>query len=185
MRPFALPRPCIARGSVLRIEPLATTHDRSGFDCGVDALNRYLQQIAGQHVTKGVSKTFVLVDESATPPKPILAFFSLSICQVVSRDLPERWAKRLPERIPAMRLGRLAVAKSRQGEGLGKILLIDAMMRVVSVENIAGGVGLFVDAKDEGAAAFYAKYGFEPVPGAPLTLFLPMATLRLLVTDDR
>lgn len=185
MLPFAPPRRCIARWSVLRIEPLAATHDRGGFDCGVEALNRYLQQVAGQHVTKGVSKTFVLVDESAIPPKPILAFFSLSLCQVVSRDLPVKWTKRLPERIPAMRLGRLAVASSRQGEGFGKILLIDAMMRVVSVADIAGGIGLLVDAKDDTVAAFYAKYGFETIPGSPLTLFLPMDTLRRLVAQDR
>jgi len=170
---------------VLRIEPLAATHDRGGFDCGVEALNRYLQQIAGQHLTKGVSMTFVLVDEGALSPKPVLGFFSLSLCEVVSRDLPARWAKRLPDRIPAMRLGRLAVAKSRQGDGFGRILLVDAMMRVVAVADTAGGIGLFVDAKDDRVAAFYAKYGFQPLPDAPLTLFIPMATLRLLAAQDR
>lgn len=167
-----------------KIEALTSTHDRGGFDCGVDALNRYLRQIAGQHATKGVSKTFVLVDDSAPPPKSVLGFFSISLCQIVTSDLPNKWAKRLPAYIPAMRLGRLGVAKSRQGEGLGKILLIEAMMRVASVADIGGGVGLFVDAKDAGAAAFYAKFGFEPLHGAPLTLFLPMATLRLLAAAD-
>jgi GNAT superfamily N-acetyltransferase len=170
---------------VLEVEPLDSTHDRAGFDCGVGALNRYLQQIAAQHVSKGISRTFVLVDELASPPKPILGFFSISLCQVVASDLPKRWAKRLPERIPAMRLGRLAVATSRQDQGFGKALLIEAMSRVCSVADVVGGVGLFVDAKDEIAAAFYAKFGFEPVPEVPLTLFLPMATLRSAVAGRR
>jgi GNAT superfamily N-acetyltransferase len=170
---------------VLKVELLAPTHDRAGFDCGIGALNRYLQQIAAQHVSKGVSTTFVLVDELAAAPKPILGFFSISLCQVVANDLPKKWAKRLPEQIPAMRLGRLAVATARQAQGLGKALLIEAMLRVCSVADVIGGVGLFVDAKDETAAAFYARFGFEPVPDAPLTLFLPMATLRMAVAGRR
>jgi GNAT superfamily N-acetyltransferase len=165
---------------VLSIEPLGSEHDRGGFDCGVIALNRYLRETARQHVTKGIAKTFVLVDEAARLPKPVLGFFTLSMCQVLSDDLPQRWAKRLPAQIPAMKLGRLAVSHGHQGVGLGRILIVDAIQRVAAVSDTAGGIGLFVDAKDERVARWYARFGFEPTPTAPLTLFLPMATLQAL-----
>lgn len=163
---------------MLRVELLDATHDRGGFDCGVEPLNRYLQQIARQHIAKGISKTFVLVDEHAAAPKPVLGYFTISLCQVLAAHLPAKWASKLPEQIPAMRLGRLAVARTRQGGGYGKALLVETLRRIARVAEIAGGIGLFVDAKDEAAAAFYARFGFEPTPSAPLTLFMSAETIR-------
>ncbi len=163
---------------MLKVELLDATHDRGGFDCGVEPLNRYLQQIARQHIAKGISKTFVLVDEHATAAKPVLGFFTISLCQVLGQQVPAKWAKKLPEQIPAMRLGRLAVAKAHQGAGYGKTLLVDALHRIARVADLAGGIGLFVDAKDEAAAAFYSRFGFEPTPSGPLTLFIPTETIR-------
>jgi GNAT superfamily N-acetyltransferase len=163
---------------VLRVELLDVTHDRGGFDCGVEPLNRYLQQIARQHIAKGISKTFVLVDERAATPKPVLGFFTISLCQVLGQQVPAKWAKKLPAQIPAMRLGRLAVARTRQGSGYGKVLLVEALHRIARVADLAGGIGLFVDAKDAAAAAFYGRFGFEPTPSGPLTLFMPTETIR-------
>ncbi|KAB2646459.1 MAG: GNAT family N-acetyltransferase [Verrucomicrobia bacterium] len=163
---------------MLRVELLDATHDRGGFDCGVEPLNRYLQQIARQHMVKGISKTFVLVDEHAAAPKPVLGFFTISLCQVLGQQVPAKWARKLPEQIPAMRLGRLAVAQTQQGAGYGKTLLVDALHRIARVADLAGGIGLFVDAKDEAAAAFYARFGFEPTPSGPLTLFMSTETIR-------
>ena len=163
---------------MLRVELLDATHDRSGFDCGVEPLNRYLQQIARQHMVKGISKTFVLVDEHAAAPKPVLGFFTISLCQVLGQQVPAKWARKLPEQIPAMRLGRLAVAQTQQGAGYGKTLLVDALHRIARVADLAGGIGLFVDAKDEAAAASYARFGFEPTPSGPLTLFMSTETIR-------
>lgn len=163
---------------MLRVELLDATHDRSGFDCGVEPLNRYLQQIARQHIVKGISKTFVLVDEHAAAPKPVLGFFTISLCQVLGQQVPAKWARKLPEQIPAMRLGRLAVAQTQQGAGYGKTLLVDALHRIARVADLAGRIGLFVDAKDEAAAAFYARFGFEPTPSGPLTLFMSTETIR-------
>ena len=165
---------------MLRIELLAATHDRGGFDCGVEPLNRYLQQMARQHIAKGISKTFVLVDKRAATPKPVLGFFTISLCQVLGQQMPAKWAKKLPAQIPAMRLGRLAVARTRQGTGYGKVLLVEALHRIARVADLAGGIGLFVDAKDAAAAAFYARFGFEPTPSGPLTLFMPTETIRLV-----
>ena len=166
---------------MLKVELLDATHDRSGFDCGVEPLNRYLQQIARQHIAKGISKTFVLVDEHAAAPKPVLGFFTISLCHVLGQQVPAKWAKKLPDQIPAMRLGRLAVARTQQGAGYGKALLAEALNRIARVADLAGGIGLFVDAKDEAAAAFYARFGFEPTPAGPLTLFMPTETIRRFV----
>ena len=163
---------------MLKVELLDATHDRGGFDCGVEALNRYLQQIARQHIAKGISKTFVLVDEHAAAPKPVLGFFTISLCQVLGQQGPAKWAKKLPEQIPAMRLGRLAVAQTQHGAGYGKAILVEALHRIARVADLAGGIGLFVDAKDEAAAAFYARFGFEPTPSGSLTLFMPTETIR-------
>ena len=165
---------------MLKVELLDATHDRGGFDCGVEPLNRYLQQIARQHIAKGISKTFVLVGEHAAAPKPVLGYFTISLCQVLGQQKPAKWAKKLPEQIPAMRLGRLAVVRTQQGGGYGKALLVEALRRIARVADIAGGIGLFVDAKDEAAAAFYARFGFEPTPSGPLTLFMPAETIRQL-----
>jgi GNAT superfamily N-acetyltransferase len=135
---------------LLKVELLHAVHDRSGFDCGVETLNRYLQQIARQHIAKGISKTFVLLDEDPAAPKPVLGFFTISLCQVLGQHVLGKWAKRLPRQIPAMRLGRLAVARTHQGKGLGKALLAEALLRIARVVDLAGGIGLFVDAKDGG-----------------------------------
>jgi len=163
---------------VHKVELLDATHDRAGFDCGVETLNRYFQQVARQHITKGISKTYVLVEENASSPKAVLGFFTISLCQVLGHEVPAKWAKKLPEQIPAMKLGRLAVTRHEHGSGFGKALLVEAVFKAARVADIAGGIGLFVDAKNEQAAAFYTHFGFEPTPTAPLTLFMPMETIR-------
>lgn len=77
-----------------------------------------------------------------------------------------------------MRLGRLAVSKSRQRQGIGQMLISSALIMVERAEQIAGGIGLFVDAKDDGAVAYYAQFGFQPLESARRTLFLPIQTIR-------
>lgn len=156
------------------LEPLTEQHDREGFDCGVDALNRYLAQIARQHDLKGIARTYVLTADG----RNIAGFFTLSFCQIDGNALPKSLAKKLPKHIPAMRLGRLAVSQSLQKQGIGHILISSALVMVERAEQIAGGIGLFVDAKDHSAASYYAQFGFLPLEGAPLTLFLPMQTIR-------
>ena len=159
---------------MLNLEPLNENHDRHGFDCGVEALNRYLRQTARQHQEKGIARTYVLSEDG----QKIAGFFTLTFCQVEGAILPGAFSKKLPHQIPAMRLGRLAVSIDRQRQGIGHILLSGALRMVGRAETIAGGVGLFVDAKDEAAASFYAQFGFLRLIGAPLILFLPIQTIR-------
>src|SRR4051812_11831823 len=96
--------------SVPVVEPLSRDHDREHFDCGVEALNAFLRQTARQHQERGISRTFVLTGGASKPPKPILAFFTLAATEGFADRLAPVIARRLPTRIPAVVLARLAVA---------------------------------------------------------------------------
>jgi len=157
------------------IVPLAKCHDRRGFDCGEEALNRYLQETARQHIEKGISKTFVCVDTDS--PEKILGYFSLAICEVVTEGLPRKYAKRLPSKVPAAKLCRLAISVECQGQKLSGMLMVDAMKRTIELADNFGIVGFLVDAKNERAKRFYEGFGFLELQTNPLTLFLPLATL--------
>ena len=166
-----------------RIEPPAKFHDRDGFDCGSEPLNLFLKQTARQHAARGISRTFVLVEEGAPEPKPILGFFSLNLCQITSESLSAEEAKKLPREVSGIRLGRLAVAKGYQRQGIGKALLIAAMGKLLQIFNTAGGIGLFVDAKDQEAKRYYEQFGFVSLPSNELELFLPVRTIQDALTS--
>ena len=155
----------------MRVLPLTGSHDRQGLDCGRQELNLWLRQVARQHQDKGLSKTFVAVREEE--PARIRGYFALTLAELEYRHLPEAWRKKLPRRIPGVRLGRLAVDKRYQGKRLGELLLADALTRAQRIYAEAGGIGLFVDALDERAADYYRRFGFTAAPDNPLLLFLP------------
>lgn len=163
---------------MLIIVALDAIHDRKGFDCGVQALNEFLQKTARQHREKGLSNTFVLMEEDS--PRHILGFFTLSFLEVDTTAIPVEFSRRLPKSspLPAAKLARLAVDQSCQGQGYGAILLADAVKRIIRTASESGGiVGFFVDAKDEQARRFYIRFGFIPLQDAPLALFLPLKTM--------
>ncbi len=154
----------------MRVLSLTGSHDRQGFDCGCQELNDWLQQLARQHQDKGLSKTFVAICEDE--PSRICGYYALTLAELENRHLPEAWRKKMPRRIPGVRLGRLAVDRPCQGKGLGELLLVDALTRARRIYAEAGGIGLFVDAIDEQAAEYYRRFGFQSVPDNPLLLFL-------------
>lgn len=166
-----------------KIELLAKSHDRDGFDCGSEPLNLFLKQTARQHAERGISRTFVLVDEGATAPKPIVGFFSLNICQIKSESLSPAEAKKLTRNVSGIRLGRLAVSREHQRQGVGKMLLVAATGKFMKIFNTAGGIGLFVDAKDQDAKKYYEQFGFVPMPTNELELFLPVKTIHEALTS--
>lgn len=166
-----------------KIEPLAKSHDRESFDCGNEALNSFLKHTARQHAERGISKTFVLVEEDAADPKTILGFFSLNICQIKSEALPPVEAKRFPRDISGIKLGRMAVSKGIQRQGIGKTLLVAAMGKVLEIFETAGGIGLFVDAKDPEGKRYYEQFGFVSLPSNELQLFLPLKTIQEALDD--
>jgi len=156
----------------MQILGLTGTHDRQGFDCGRPPLNGWLQQVARQHQEKGLSKTYVAIREEA--PERICGFYALTLAELENRNLPPAWRKKLPRRIPGVRLGRLAVDLRYQRKGLGDLLLADALARARIIYAQGGGIGLFVDAMNEQAAGYYLRLGFQASPDNPLLLFLPV-----------
>lgn len=156
-------------------EPISKEHDRASFDCGDSALNDYLKQHARQNHERGLAKTFAAISPL---DRRILGYYSISPASVDNRRMPEMLMRGLGRYdVPGFRLGRLAVDKSMQGQGLGGQLLAVAARRAMRVAAEVGGMMLIIDAKNERVAAWYASYGSTPVTDAPLTLLLPLATL--------
>ena len=161
-----------------KVEPLSREHDRGGFDCGVEALNAYLRNTARQHLEKQISMTYVLVEEAATAPKPVLGYFTVGMCEILAADISPKFAKKYPPKVPAIRLGRLAIDHRHQGKRLGKALLFAALRHYWLTAETVGGVAIIVDAKDEPAARFYRHFGFQPFDSDPLKLYLPLGVVR-------
>lgn len=162
-----------------RIVSLAASHEVKAFDCGSNALNLFFQITAGQHQKKSISKTYVLIDDES--PTEVIGFYTLAVRRMVAKDdLPPAMAKRMRREIPGFSLARLAVRQGMQGRGHGECLLFHAMDRAARVAGEIGGYAIFVDAKDGSAAAFYAKYGYAPLPDSPLILCMPFMQLPSL-----
>jgi GNAT superfamily N-acetyltransferase len=164
----------------LKIEALASHHDRDGFSCGVDSLDRYLRTQASQDVRRKANGVFILVG----PDKPsvVLGYYTLCATALAQGDVPAAARKHVPRYplVSATLVGRLAVSETRQGERLGAMLLADAVQRAYASAAIVGSSMLVVEAINERAAAFYEGNGFVRLPDS-LRLVLPMHTIQRLV----
>ncbi len=153
------------------IEPLGSHHGRTEFTCGVDALDRYFREQAGQDVRRRATACFV-AREIATDR--VAGFYTLAAGGILLAQMPARLAKRLPRypMVPIARLGRLAVALAYHGRKLGGALLWDAVERAGRSE--VAVYALVVDAKDEQAESFYLHHGFVAFGETPRSLILPL-----------
>jgi GNAT superfamily N-acetyltransferase len=158
------------------IVPLGKQHDRKSFDCGEPSLDQYLYHYASQDIRRHINRVFV-----ASPPKAprrVIGYYSLSAGSLDATALPEALRRRLPRYpVPVVLLGRLAVAESHQGMGLGSILLADALQRVAQASQVMAVYAVVVDALDERATEFYRQFGFVPLPSQLLKLFLPVESI--------
>ena len=162
----------------LVIEPLGSHHDRANFSCGEPALDAYLQRQASQDIRRRAAQVFVALGDG---PGKIAGYYSLSAVSFEKDELPPSLSKRLPHYpVPAAVLGRLAVDRGQQGRGLGETLLLDAIRRVVRASAMLAVYAIIVDAKNDGAQAFYQRYGFQSFASAPRRLFLPLETAEKL-----
>jgi GNAT superfamily N-acetyltransferase len=185
------------------IQPISRNLDLGSFDCGAPALNDYLQKYARQNHDRNISKTFVAMekagagsqlepaqpkrasrfDTSAQAGRKIFGFYTLVASEIDAKTIPTTHSKHLPRYpVPAVRIGRLAVDKHSQGQGIGEELLWDALGKANHLSNEVGVYAVVVDAKDEKAVHFYHKYGFVPLSNNPKTLFLPVETIKVLFT---
>ena len=159
----------------LAIVPLARRHDRAAFSSGVEALDTYLRTRAGQDVRRRVARVFVCCE---TGSDSILGYFTLSALSIDLSRLPEDKARRLPRHpVPCALIGRLAVSGQAQGQGIGRMLLADAVKRSMAVSENIAIYALVVDAKDARAKRFYEAFGFASLGGQPDRLFLPLTSL--------
>jgi GNAT superfamily N-acetyltransferase len=165
------------------VENLAAHHDRGAFDCGNQNLTDWFRYQAGQFEKKDLARTYVLVSASQTAL--VGGYYSISTCQIRYEELPSAHSKGLPRRlmIPAVLLGKLAVDKSRQGQGLGSALLMHTFQRVLHPANEIGIRVVMVDAIDGSASDFYLKQGFIAMPDHPNRLFIPVHVIRALGLD--
>lgn len=158
-------------------EPIAKKHNREIFDCGDDALNDFLRRHARQTHVQGGAKIFLAVRDDN--PTLVLGFYALSPASVEFSRTPDVIKRGLARHdVPVFRLGRLAVDKSLQGQGLGGQLLLSAGRRCLRASQEVGGVAVLIDAKNERVAQWYASYGALPILDAPLSLLLPMTTIH-------
>ncbi len=161
-----------------RIELLSGEHDRSKFVSGSEALDRYFREQASQDTKRRVTTCFVAV---ACESDEVAGYYTLTATGITLTALPPEMIKKLPRYpvVPAVLLGRLALTRHYQGQGLGGVLLADALKRTLRAE--FGVFAMVVDAKNEAAQRFYEHHGFTLLPGEQRRLCLPMtAALRLL-----
>ncbi|MFA6967143.1 GNAT family N-acetyltransferase [Bosea sp. (in: a-proteobacteria)] len=148
------------------------THDRADFDCGVDALNRYIRQFANQDLKRGLTRVYVLAEDAK-----LVGYYSISAHSVLRDHLPDDIRLGPYEDIPFLLLGRLAVDKRWQGQGYGDALIVHAFRTTRAAAEQIGILGMIVDAKDEKAAAFYEGFGFRRLAGTPNRLALPISAM--------
>lgn len=165
-----------------RIEPLADRHEKAEFSCGIEALDRYIQRQAGQDASKRVAAVFVLTPDG----KMIAGYYTLSAHVVNLADLPADVAKKLPRypNVPATLLGRLAVSTNFRGKGVGGLLLLDALRRILASTREVASAMVVVDAKNDVALNFYLHHDFIPLPTRPNRLFYPVKSIEKLFARE-
>jgi len=156
------------------IEPLGKHHDRTSFSCGQPDLDDWFRRRAGQDEKRNVARVFVAV----TADLGVVGFSSLSSLSLSLESLPEELAHKLPryDAIPAALIGRLARDERVRGQGVGELLLADAIQRILGAGRSVAVFAIVVDAKDERAVDFYQSFGFRVFPLQPRRLFLLTAT---------
>lgn len=161
--------------SPVRIEPLEKHHDRTGFDCGTEVLNRYLKERARQDQQSRAAVVFVLVE--GNDPR-ILGYYTLSQSSLLLEELPDKLRKKLPRypQVPTTLLGRLAVDQSCRGKRYGELLLLNALERAWTVSQQVASFAMIVDVLEvePDPMPFYLRYEFQALPTQPRRLFFPL-----------
>lgn len=150
--------------------PLTAAHAVADFECGETTLDHWLKHRALRNEGRGASRTYVVCANDR-----VVGYYCLSTGSVASELAPGRIRRNMPDPLPVMVLGRLAVDVAWRRHGLGKALLRDAILRTLQVSEVVGVKALLVHALSEPAVHFYESCGFRPSPMNPRTLFLPLA----------
>ena len=172
-----------------RIEPFdPERHDRTGFSCGVEAVDNYFKKTAGKLVSAGNVRLFVMVN----PDGNLIGFYAINAHAVDYRDLPSRFARSRPGHgsIPAAFVAMIGRDQRYSSQGFGSDLLVDALRRITQAADVIGLAVVLLDVLDCGdpertarRQSLYQSYGFQPLPSNPTRLYLPLATVRNLMAE--
>ena len=172
-----------------RIEPFdPARHDRTGFSCGVEAVDNYFKKTAGKLVSAGNVRLFVMVSSDGN----FIGFYAINAHAVDYRDLPSRFARSRPGHgsIPAAFVAMIGRDQRYSGQGFGSDLLVDALRRITQAADVIGLAVVLLDVLDCGdpertarRQSFYQSFGFQPLPSNPARLYLPLATVRNLMAE--
>lgn len=154
-------------------EPLSAQHETETFTSGIETLDAWLKRRALKNQASGASRTFVACDG-----RRVAAYYALASSAVTGDEAPGRFRRNMPDLIPVVVLGRLAVDQSLQGKGVGRALIRDAGLRVIQAADAIGIRGMLVQALSAEAKAFYERIGFVPSPLDPMMLMITLADLR-------
>jgi GNAT superfamily N-acetyltransferase len=160
-------------------EPLNSTHKKSDFSCGKEMLDVYIHKQANQDIKRKLSTCFVINEKETNLIK---GYYTLSNNSIPLELVPNQIRKKLPrsyQSIPTTLLGRLAIDDKFQGQGIGKLILVDALKRSCEISKTIGSFAVIVDPIDQDAENFYEKYGFIKLPDSG-KMFLPMKTIGQL-----
>ena len=148
--------------------PITAGHDTTAFVCRQDALNKWLRQRSLANASSGASRTYVVCAEN----QQVVGYYALAAGSITAESAPSRMRRNMPDPLPVIVLGRLAVHEEWTGHGIGSGLLKDAVLRALQAAEIIGACALLCHAIDDAAKAFYLKHGFVESPLQPLTMML-------------
>ena len=159
-------------------EPISVDHQLDDFDSGELSLNEWLKKRALKNQATGASRCFVLCDR-----QKVVGYYSLSAGAIAREEAPKMWRRNMPNPLPVLLVGRLAIDKSYHNKGLGSALLRDAMLRAVHVSGDAGVFAILVHALSERAKRFYLSRGFVEFPLQSMTLMMTLETVRSILAE--
>ncbi len=167
----------------IAFEPLGKTHDRALFSSGQPDLDDWFHRRASQDDKRNIARVFVAVDRDLK--NAVVGFYSLSAFTLALGSLPDHLASKLPryDAIPASLIGRLARSEKVRGQGVGELLLADAIQRILGASRTLAVFAIVVDAKNKRANTFYRSFGFIPFPQMPQRLFLLTSTAAAALAE--
>jgi predicted N-acetyltransferase YhbS len=158
-------------------EPLAQDHELDHFESGVASLDDWLRHRARRNEAQGASRTFVLCENHH-----VVGYYSLAASSILNAAASSKVRRNMPDPVPVLLLGRLAVDRAWRGRGLGADLLADAVLRAIGAAESVGVRAILVHAASEEAKAFYEKHGFRASPVEPMTLMITIDEARKMLT---
>lgn len=155
-------------------EPIAVDHDLAGFHCRHESLNQWLRRRALANAATGATRTYVICAEQ----RRVIGYYALAAGSLSIASAPSRLRRNMPDPLPVIVLGRLALDERWQRQGLGAGLLEDAVSRSIQAAGLVGACALLCHAIDDEAKAFYARHGFAESPMESMTMMLGLAGAR-------